>query len=53
MQIKQGVIMGKFFKYFFYLTVLTLTFLVGYSFFGDLSAPTTLIIENIPIPNEN
>ena len=53
MQIKEGGMMRKIFKYFFYLNILILISLLGYSFFGDLSSPTVLIIENIPIPNDN
>ena len=50
--IKESNKMGKLFKYFFYLIILILLFLVGYSFFGDLSAPKEIITEKIQMPND-
>jgi hypothetical protein len=47
----KGGTMGKLIKYLFYLAVLILIFLVGYSFFGDLSAPQSTIIQTIPMPD--
>lgn len=43
--------MGKLIKYLFYFAVLMLVFLIGYSFFGDLSAPQSTIVETIELPN--
>jgi len=43
--------MGKLIKYLFYVAVLLVLFLVGYSFLGDLSAPKSTIVETIPMPS--
>jgi len=50
-QNNRGKALGKLIKYLFYIAVLVLVFLVGYSFFGDLSAPTSTITETVPMPN--
>jgi len=44
--------MGKLLKYSFYLIIIILLFLIGYSFFGDLSAPQEIITEKIQMPND-
>ncbi|WP_284376183.1 hypothetical protein [Amylibacter marinus] len=43
--------MGRLIKYLFILIVLLAIFLLGYSFVGDLSAPTETISKTIPLPN--
>ncbi len=50
--IKESNIMGKLLKYSFYLIIIILLFLIGYSFFGDLSAPQEIITEKIQMPND-
>lgn len=50
--IKESIEMGKLLKYSFYLIILILLLLIGYSFFGDLSAPQEIIIEKIKMPND-
>ena len=50
--IKESNIMGKLLKYSFYLIIIILLFLIGYSFFGDLSAPQETITEKIQMPND-
>ena len=48
---KESNKMGKLFKYFFYLLILIILLLIGYSFFGDLSAPQEIITEKIQMPD--
>tara|TARA_B110000977_G_scaffold168653_1_gene218023 strand:+ start:1541 stop:1789 length:249 start_codon:yes stop_codon:yes gene_type:complete len=48
---KESNKMGKLFKYFFYLLILIIILLIGYSFFGDLSAPQEIITEKIQMPD--
>ena len=50
--IKESNKMGKLLKYSFYLIIIILLFLIGYSFFGDLSAPQEIITEKIQMPND-
>ena len=50
--IKESNKMGKLLKYSFYLIIIILLFLIGYSFFGDLSAPQEVITEKIQMPND-
>ncbi|MDB4087769.1 hypothetical protein OAV09_00100 [bacterium] len=48
---KESNKMGKLFKYFFYLLIFIIILLIGYSFFGDLSAPQEIITEKIQMPD--
>jgi len=50
--IKESNIMGKLLKYSFYLLIFIIILLIGYSFFGDLSAPQEIITEKIQMPND-
>lgn len=45
--------MGRLIKYLFYLVVLILLVLLGYSFFGDLSAPKKTVIKTIELNEES
>jgi hypothetical protein len=47
----KGRTLGKLIKYLFYIAVLVLIFLVGYSFFGDLSPRKAPVIQTIPMPD--
>lgn len=42
--------MGRLIKYVFYLIIIILIGLVGYSFFGDLSTPSEDFKKEIQIP---
>lgn len=39
--------MGRLIKYLFYLAIVLVLVLIGYSFFGDLSAPKREVVETI------
>jgi hypothetical protein len=41
--------MGRLIKYSFYLCILGLIGLIGYSYFGDLTAPTTLVTQPLAL----
>ncbi|MEM9716170.1 MAG: hypothetical protein AAF826_06585 [Pseudomonadota bacterium] len=43
--------MGRLLKYFLYLCLLSIVGLLGYSYFGDISAPEREIRETIDIPD--
>ncbi|GHA40632.1 hypothetical protein GCM10008927_01070 [Amylibacter ulvae] len=44
--------MGRLIKYLFYLAILVALCLVGYSFFGDLSAPSVNHTETIELETQ-
>jgi len=39
--------MGRLLKFLFFLTILSLIGLIGYSYFGDISSPNVEIIQTV------